>query len=97
MFKTFQDNFKSIQKFALYGGIVTFYLVAIGIVEVFSTRNLVGKFLSLGHIFLFLGPLGVGIFVARELKEKETKSVYLVGFLAGLMTSLSVIIFSYSQ
>lgn len=94
MFKTTQDNFKTIQKFALYGGIVAFYLVAIGIVEVFSTRNLIGKFFSLGHVFLLLGPLGVGIFVARELKEHENMSVYLAGFITGLMTSVSVIIFN---
>lgn len=94
MFKTTQENFKSIQKFALYGGIIAFYLVAIGIVEVFSTRNLIGKVLSLGHVFLLLGPLGVGILVARELREKETLSVYLAGFIAGLMTSVSMIVFN---
>ena len=94
MFKTTQENFKVIQKFALYGGIVAFYLVAIGIVEVFSPRNLVGTFLSLGHVFLFLGPLGVGILVARELKEKEVNSIYLAGFITGLMSSVSLIIFN---
>jgi branched-chain amino acid transport system permease protein len=94
MFKTTQENFKSIQKFALYGGIVAFYLVAIGIVEVFSPRNLIGTFLSLGHVFLFLGPLGVGILVARQLKEKEVGSIYLAGFLAGIMASVSLIIFN---
>lgn len=94
MFKTTKENFKVIQKFALYGGIVAFYLVAIGIVEVFSTRNLIGKFLSLGHIFLLLGPLGVGILVARELKEKEVNSIYLAGFITGLMSSVSLIIFN---
>lgn len=94
MFNTFKDNFKSVQKFAFYGGIVTFYLVAIGIVEVFSTRNLIGKFLSLGHVFLLLGPLGVGILVARELKENQSGPVYLTGFISGLMTSVSVIVFN---
>ena len=94
MFKTTQENFKVIQKFALYGGIVAFYLVAIGIVEVFSPRNLVGTFLSLGHVFLFLGPLGVGILAARELKEKEVNSIYLAGFITGLMSSVSLIIFN---
>jgi branched-chain amino acid transport system permease protein len=94
MFKTIQDNFKAIQRFALVGGIVAFYLVAIGIVEVFSTRNLVGKFFSLGHVFLFLGALGAGIFVARELKEKSTSTAYFGGFLVGVMTSASIIIFN---
>lgn len=94
MFKTTQENFKSLQKFALYGGIVAFYLVAIGIVEVFSTRNLVGKFFSLGHVFLLLGPLGVGILLAREIKDSENNSVYLAGFIAGLMTSVSLILFN---
>lgn len=94
MFKTTQENFKAIQRFALYGGIVAFYLVAIGIVEVFSTRNLIGKFLSLGHVLLLLGPLGVGILAARELKDKEVKSIYLAGFIAGLMTSASLILFN---
>ena len=94
MFKTTQENFKVIQKFALYGGIVAFYLVAIGIVEVFSPRNLIGTFLSLGHVFLFLGPLGVGILVARELKDKEVKSIYLAGAITGIMSSVALIIFN---
>ncbi len=94
MLKTIQDNFKAIQKFALIGGIVAFYLVAIGIVEVFSTRNLIGKFLSLGHVFLFLGPVGAGIFVAKQLMDKEEGAAYLGGFLVGLMTSVSSIIFN---
>lgn len=94
MFKTIQENFKAVQKFALYGGLVSFYLVIIGIVETFAPRNLVGTFFSLGHVFLLLGALGVGVFIAQELKEKEIKAIYLAGFITGAMASLSLIIFN---
>ena len=94
MFKTIQENFKAVQKFALYGGIVTFYLVVIGIVETFAPRNLIGTFLSLGHVFLFIGAVGAGIFVGQELKEKDVKTTYVAGFLVGMMTSVSLIIFN---
>ena len=94
MFKTTQENFNIIQKYAFYGGILAFYLVAIGIVEVFSTRNLIGEFFSLGHVFLFLGPVGAGILIARELKDKEKKSIYLAGFITAVMSSVSVIIYN---
>ncbi len=94
MFKTIQENFKAIQKFSLYGGIVALYLVAIGIVEAFAPRNLIGTFLSLGHIFLFIGAVGAGIFVAQELKEEDSTTTYVAGFLVGVMTSVSLIIYN---
>ncbi|NQU31466.1 MAG: hypothetical protein HQ525_12440, partial [Anaerolineae bacterium] len=94
MIKTLQENFQKIQKFALLGGIVAIYLVAVGMVETFAQRNLIGTSLSLGHAFLVLGPIGVGILIAQALKESETKSIYVAGFLAGALSSVSLILFN---
>ncbi len=44
MLKTLQENIKIIRKFAFLGGIIAFYLVAIGIVEAFEPRYLGGTF-----------------------------------------------------
>ncbi|MBC8335264.1 MAG: leucine/isoleucine/valine transporter permease subunit [Anaerolineales bacterium] len=94
MIKTLQENFQKIQKFALLGGIVAIYLVAVGMVETFAQRNLIGTSLSLGHAFLVLGPIGVGILIAQAMKESETKSIYVAGFLAGALSSVSLILFN---
>ena len=94
MIRTLQENFQKIQKFALLGGIVAIYLVAVGMVETFAQRNLIGTSLSLGHAFLVLGPIGVGILIAQALKESETKSIYVAGFLAGALSSVSLILFN---
>ncbi|MBT7601133.1 MAG: leucine/isoleucine/valine transporter permease subunit [Anaerolineae bacterium] len=94
MLKTLQKNFQSIRKFALFGGILAFYLTAIGIVEAFAPRNLIGSFLSLGHVFLVLGATGAGVFIAQTMKETDTKSIYFAGFLTGALSSVSLVIFN---
>lgn len=94
MIKTFQENFRTIQKFALLGGIVALYLTAVGMVETFAQRNLIGTFISLGHAFLVIGPGGAGILIAQAMKESETKSVYAAGFLTGALSSASLILFN---
>jgi branched-chain amino acid transport system permease protein len=94
MLKILQENFKSIRKFAFLGGIIAFYLVAIGIVEAFEPRYLVGTSLSLGHVFLVSGAVGAGVFLAKAFKDIDTATTYVAGFLTGALSSIALIIFN---
>ena len=76
----------------LLGGAIATYLCAIGMVETFSKRYLIGSYLSLGQVMLALGLVAAGILAARALKDKK-KSVAFGGSLAaGLIASLPLLI-----
>jgi len=60
-------------KFGLIGSIVAVYVSAIGMVEVFSERALIGDSFSLGYVILAAGPLGAGIFTARVLRDRLSR------------------------
>ncbi len=94
MFKTLQQNFRTLLQYGILGSIVAFYLSAIGIVETFTLRNLVGTFLSLGHVFLVLGPVGAGLLSARTLKEKKAGNgeVIIGSFIAGIISSVFLVL-----
>ena len=94
MFNTLQEKFPLIQKFALLGGIVAIYLTAVGVVITFSLRNLIGTFVSLGHVFLVLGAVGAGVLIAQQFKDEDDASTYVAGFLTGAMSSVSLILFN---
>ncbi|MCF6277668.1 MAG: hypothetical protein L3J16_02835 [Anaerolineales bacterium] len=81
-----------IWKNGLLGSTVAFYLIAIGIVETFAQRDLVGTFLSLGHIFLVLGAVGSGVLVAQKLKDDKKATAAAGSFLAGAISSLFLVL-----
>lgn len=86
-------NWRLISKNGLLGGIVSFYLCAIGIAETFSDRYLIGTFISTGQLFITIGALMAGILTARALKEnKNTRDSYLSSLLSGAVSSLPLII-----
>ncbi len=60
-------------KFGLIGSIVAVYVSAIGMVEAFSERALIGDSFSLGYVILAAGPLGAGIFAARALRDRLSR------------------------
>jgi branched-chain amino acid transport system permease protein len=94
MFKTLQQNSRTLLQYGILGSFVALYLAAIGVVETFAQRNLVGTSLSLGHVFLFIGAVGAGILTTRALKkENESNLGSAVGaVIAGMISSLFLII-----
>ena len=48
-------NWRTITQNGLLGGVVAFYLSAIGIAETFSGRYLLGTFFSTGQLFVTVG------------------------------------------
>ena len=75
MSKTLQQNFRTLLKYGILGSVVALYLAAIGMVETFAQRNLVGSFLSLGHVFLVMGAVGAGILTTRALKKENASDL----------------------
>lgn len=74
------------------GGVIALYMCAIGIVEAFSPRYLIGDAVSLGQVLLVIGMVGAGYMAARELKNKKASSSVGGSFLAGAISSIPLIL-----
>lgn len=84
-------NWRVILRFGLLGGALALYVSAVGMVEAFAQRNLIGTFLTTAHLLLIAGPLGAGLLTARE-HSRGPRTIELVsGLLAGLVASLPVL------
>lgn len=75
-------------RYALLGSGVTFYLCAIGIVEAFNQRRLIGDFISLGQVLYALGAVGTGILVARSLRDRPLRVAVGASLAAGAVSSV---------
>ncbi|RME82227.1 MAG: hypothetical protein D6775_11465, partial [Caldilineae bacterium] len=84
--------FRTALRFGLLGGIVAFYISAIGMTETFSQRYLIGSTLSMGHVFITVGAIGAGIMTARAFREERKLKVLGSGLLAGLLSSIPLVI-----
>jgi branched-chain amino acid transport system permease protein len=86
-------NWRTIARNGFLGGIVAFYLSAIGLTETFSERYLIGTFLSTGQLFVTVGAIMAGILTARALKEQENdRNSYVSSLLSGAISSLPLIL-----
>ena len=86
-------NWRTITQNGLLGGIVAFYLSAIGLAETFSGRYLIGQFLSTGQLFVTVGAIMASILTARALKENEDIRVsYVSSILSGAISSLPLLV-----
>ncbi len=71
MNQTEQNTGRIILRFGLLGGGIAFYFSAIGMVETFAQRPLIGTFISLGQILLVIGAIGSGLLAARSLRRER--------------------------
>lgn len=78
----------AILRYAALGTGVTFYLCAIGMVETFNQRRMIGDFISLGQIFYALGAVGAGVLTARSLRKQPTRTAVGASLAAGALSSL---------
>lgn len=81
-----------ILRYGLLGGAIPFYLAAIGMVETFSQRFLIGNLLSFGHVFIILGAVGAGYLTARALRSERSRTVVGAGLAAGAVSSILLIV-----
>ncbi len=79
------------------GGVLSFYTAIIGMTELFSARNLVGTFISLGEVMVFGGAFTAGILMARSISQKPKASIALSGALAGVVAGLLLVLISIIQ
>ncbi|MFQ5434423.1 MAG: branched-chain amino acid ABC transporter permease [Anaerolineae bacterium] len=84
-------NFRQTIKIGLIAGLISLSTSAIGMVETFAQRDLISGFFSLGHLLIFLTPIGAGYLATRMANDDQKPSVYGHGALVGFISSLPVI------
>jgi branched-chain amino acid transport system permease protein len=85
-------DWREIIRNGLLGGVIAFYLSAIGMVEVFSERYLIGEFLSTGQLFVAGGGLMAGILTARAFKESKRFIAFLGSLISGIISGIPLLI-----
>ncbi len=98
--RVLQVNLRRAIRIGLIGGLTTVFLSAIGMVEVFSHREIIGNVLTLGTITLLLIPFIFGYLASKDpaliegfvAARRGTRNI-LAGTLAGLGISAVVIAF----
>ena len=85
-------NWREIIRNGILGGAIAFYLSAIGMVEVFSERYLIGEFISTGQLFVASGGLMAGILTARSLKESKRFTAFLGSLVSGVISSIPLLV-----
>lgn len=95
--KPIRENFGAIVRYGLLGAGVALYLATVGMVEAFLKRNMIGTIITLAEVFLFLGALGAGLFVAREMKKRgqNGRAAALAGLIAGVISSVLLILLTF--
>ena len=85
---------RNILRNGFLGGAIVLYLTAIGVVEAFSSRNLLSTWISLGQVFLVVGSIAAGFLVARSLKEQPNPTKVWAALVSGAITSIPLILLS---
>ncbi len=75
-------------RFGLLGGAGAVYVSAIGMVETFAQRNLLGTFINLGNVLLLTGALITGYLTAKETHSEDYQKTLTAAAIAGFFASL---------
>jgi len=85
-------DWRAFFRLGLLAAIIAFFLSAIGVVGTFGQRDIIGKVLSLGQIFLFGAIVGCAYLAAQRYAGGEVGKVLLGGAMIGLLSSLPVVL-----
>ncbi len=85
-------DWRVILRYGALGGVGALYVAAVGMVEAFSQRNLIGTFLSFGHVLVVAGAVGAGFLTARAYKDRSAATTVGAGMISGLVSSISLIL-----
>ncbi|MCX6059279.1 MAG: branched-chain amino acid ABC transporter permease [Chloroflexi bacterium] len=84
-------------KTGLLSGVIAIFLCLIGMVEVFSKRDVIEHIITLGDFILLVSAVSAGVIAARAAsnpdQEKQPLKNYLAGALAGLTTGILIVAF----
>lgn len=81
-------NWRVVIRYGLLGGGVALYVSVIGMVEAFFQRNLIGTYLTLGHLLLFAGAIVSGYIAARESHAAGRQMQIAAAVVGGLLVSV---------
>ena len=87
-----KNNIQEAIKFGLLAGVISLSVSVIGMVELFSDRDLIAGVLSLGQVFLFAAPVAFGYLIAQKSPEGKPGTTMVNGFLTGICVALPLII-----
>lgn len=91
MSESIRFDWRQTVRLGLLAGVIALGVSAIGMIEVFSARELISGVFSVGHLLLFAAPAGVGYLCARESSESKRTVVLVSGLIAGLLSALPMI------
>jgi branched-chain amino acid transport system permease protein len=87
----------SAAKIGLIGGAITIYICLIGMMEVFSKRDVIEGIITLGQFILIAASTMVGYIAANRasklVNSKQPAPVLLAGFVASLLTGIILALF----
>jgi branched-chain amino acid transport system permease protein len=73
-------------------GVIALLLSAIGLVETFAGRDIIGGVVSVGQVFLFGAAVGGGYLVAQRIPGNRAGTTILGGLLVGFLSSLPLVV-----
>jgi branched-chain amino acid transport system permease protein len=89
----------SATKTGLLGGVIVIFLCLIGMVEVFSKRDVIEKTITLGQFILLATCVGMGFSASRRtanlLEQNKLVPTLISGILAGLLTGILLALFVF--
>jgi branched-chain amino acid transport system permease protein len=77
----------------LLAGLIAVSISAIGMVELFGQRQLIGGTLTLGQVILFLAPALFGYMVVQRTPKDRTGIALIYGLLTGIIAAVPLIAF----
>jgi len=87
-----KNNIQEAIKYGLLAGGISLSVSVIGMVELFSKRDLIAGLLSLGQVFLFMAPIAFGYLMAKKSPEGYRGVALFNGFLTGAFAAVPLII-----
>jgi branched-chain amino acid transport system permease protein len=87
-----KNNIQEAIKLGLLAGVISLSVSVIGMVELFSKRDLIAGLLSLGQVFLFAAPVAFGYLIAQRSPDGKRGITLLNGFITGAFAALPLII-----
>ncbi len=87
-----KNNIQEAIKLGFLAGGISLSVSIIGMVELFSKRDLIDGVLSLGQVFLFAAPIAFGYLIAKKSPEDKPGTTLLKGFITGAFAAIPLII-----
>ncbi len=85
-------DWKLAVRYGLLAGVVALSVSVIGMVDLFTLRDLIAGLLTLGQVILFLAPVGLSYVIAGKQPEGKKGYALIAGLITSLVASLPLVI-----